>query len=185
MSQIAETRSTSYRRRALDFDSHRFRVFHQLPRALRALAHEAAVTEDEPHPTIRVEPTVQPGTGVILDGPCHKRAIHSSHYRSRADNHGQRHGDRHLRGYPPSQVMILPDLALGAGSHSRQGQYQLAHPAGPHPEPGRGTGSAGVLSDPTDRRGRPSSLASKAQTGPLAQACAEPIMISQSGHHWM
>jgi hypothetical protein len=40
----------------------------ELPRALRALAQEAVVTEDEPRRTVRVEPTAQLDTGVILDG---------------------------------------------------------------------------------------------------------------------
>jgi hypothetical protein len=39
----------------------RVQVPHPLPRALRALAHEAVVTEKRPHPTARVEPTVRPG----------------------------------------------------------------------------------------------------------------------------
>jgi len=39
-----------------------------LPRALRALAYEAVVTEDEPRRTVRVQPTAQLDTGVILDG---------------------------------------------------------------------------------------------------------------------
>jgi hypothetical protein len=40
-----------------------------LPRALRALAHEAVVTEDGPHPTVRGRLTAQPDTyRVILSG---------------------------------------------------------------------------------------------------------------------
>ena len=38
-------------------------------------------------------------TKVVL-GPCHYRAIHSGHDRSRADNHGQRHGALDLRRQP-------------------------------------------------------------------------------------
>lgn len=38
----------------------------RLPRALRALVHKAVVTEDGPHRTVRVEPTAQADTGVIL-----------------------------------------------------------------------------------------------------------------------
>jgi len=40
----------------------------RLPRALRTLAHEAVVAEDGPHPTVRVEPTAQAATRVILGG---------------------------------------------------------------------------------------------------------------------
>jgi hypothetical protein len=40
----------------------------RLPRALRALAHEAVVTEDEPHRRVRVEPAAQPDTGLIFGG---------------------------------------------------------------------------------------------------------------------
>jgi hypothetical protein len=47
--------------------------------------------------------------------PCHKRAIHSSPERSRADNHGQPRSSLHLRRSPSSQVAAAPDLALGAG----------------------------------------------------------------------
>jgi hypothetical protein len=39
----------------------------RLPRTLRALANEAVVTEDGPHPTVKVEPTARPVPGVILD----------------------------------------------------------------------------------------------------------------------
>jgi hypothetical protein len=77
--------------------------------------HEAAVTEDEPHPTIRVEPTARPGTRRPSRRPCHKRAIHSSPERSRADNHGQPRSRLDLRRSPSSQVTAAPDLALGAG----------------------------------------------------------------------
>ena len=47
--------------------------------------------------------------------PCHYRAIHSSPDRSPGDNHGQHQGGLDLRRSPPSQVAILPDLALQAG----------------------------------------------------------------------
>jgi hypothetical protein len=59
-----------------------------LPRALRTLAHEAVVTEDEPHP--------RAGWGAIAARcehrrsrlPCHSRAISSGHQRYPADTHG-------------------------------------------------------------------------------------------------
>ena len=49
-------------------------------------------------------------------GPCHYRAIHSGHDRSRADNHGQRHGALDLRRSPSSQVTTSPNLAWEQGS---------------------------------------------------------------------
>ena len=82
------------------------------------LAHEAVVTEDEPHPSVRVEPTARSGTRRHPRRPCHKRAVHSSSDRSPADNHGQRQSSIDLRRSPPSQVTIPPDLALGAGSRA-------------------------------------------------------------------
>jgi hypothetical protein len=45
-----------------------FKSLTQLPRALRALAHEVGVIEDGPHPSVRVEPTAQPDTGVVRAG---------------------------------------------------------------------------------------------------------------------
>jgi hypothetical protein len=56
-------------------------------------------------------------TKVVL-GPCHYRAIHSGHDRSRADNHGQRHGALDLRRSPNFAGDDLPNLALGAGGQS-------------------------------------------------------------------
>jgi hypothetical protein len=88
---------------------------HRLPRAVRALANEAVVTKDGPHPTVRVEPTARPGTRRHPRRPCHKRAIHSSPERSRADNHGQPRSSFDLRRSPSSRVTAAPDLALGAG----------------------------------------------------------------------
>jgi hypothetical protein len=43
-------------------------VSHPAAATLRALAHEAVVTEDELHPTVRAKPAARPGTGVILYG---------------------------------------------------------------------------------------------------------------------
>jgi hypothetical protein len=63
---------------------------------------------------VKVDPAATGFTKVVL-GPCHYRAIHSGHDRSRADNHGQRHGALDLRRFPTSQVTTSPDLALGAG----------------------------------------------------------------------
>jgi len=41
-----------------------------------ALGREAVVTEDGPHPTVRVKPTARPDSWVIIDG----RAQHAMHY---------------------------------------------------------------------------------------------------------
>jgi hypothetical protein len=87
----------------------------QLPRRLQRLADEAIVTEDGPHPAVRMEPTARLGIGRRPRRPCHKRAIHSSPDRSRADNHGQHHDVLDLGRSRSSQVTAAPDLALGAG----------------------------------------------------------------------
>jgi hypothetical protein len=90
----------------------------RLPRALRALAHEAVVTED----------------GLTLRSRWNQRrnripesssaavplaAIHSGHGQSRADNHEQPRSSLDLRRSLQPQVTILPDLALGARGRSR------------------------------------------------------------------
>jgi hypothetical protein len=76
--------------------------------------------------------------------PCHKRAIHNSRERSRADTHGQSHGRSDLCRSLPGQVTILPDLALGAEGHTPQTPELLACPvavAGSgHERPERQTG---------------------------------------------
>jgi hypothetical protein len=86
----------------------------RLPRALRALAHEAVVTEDRPHRRVRAEQGAS-RFRCHPRRPCHWRAIHSGLDRSRADNHGQRRSSIDLRGVTPLQVTIAADLALGAG----------------------------------------------------------------------
>ena len=62
----------------------------------------------------QVEPTAQPGTGLILGSlACHSQqslAVPS-------DNHGERQSSIDLHGFTPPQVTILPDLALQAGGH--------------------------------------------------------------------
>ena len=60
----------------------------QLPRPLRALAHQAVVTEDRPRP-LRELGTVTFGCEPRRSRrPCHPRAISSGHERYVADNHG-------------------------------------------------------------------------------------------------
>ena len=57
----------------------------QLPRALRALAHEPVVTEDGPHPPSQLEPSLLGGASSFLPAvppTCHKqrsRAVSSGH----------------------------------------------------------------------------------------------------------
>jgi hypothetical protein len=106
-----------------------------LPRALQALAHEAVVTEEGPHPTVKVEPTAQQDTGVILGG----RAIHSGPERFPADNHGQRQSLFDLHRSLPPQVTILPDLALGAGGRGKA----AAGPVQPRGVDARSVGAEG------------------------------------------
>jgi hypothetical protein len=53
----------------------------------------------------KVDPAVTGFTKVVLGGLCHYRAIHSGHDRSRADNHGQRHGALDLR-RPPVEERV-------------------------------------------------------------------------------
>jgi hypothetical protein len=62
----------------------------RLPRALRALAHKAVATEDEPHRRVRVEPTAQPNTGLILGGRATSvpfTAVLAGPERTTTDNH--------------------------------------------------------------------------------------------------
>ena len=72
----------------------------------------------------------------VWEGPprwsCHKRAIHSSPERSRADNHGQHEGGLDLRRSLPSQVRNMADLALGAGGHLVEACIGLAVPGRPN-----------------------------------------------------
>jgi hypothetical protein len=44
------------------------KVTPKLPRRVRGLPTKRLVTEDGPHPTVKVEPTARPDTGVILGG---------------------------------------------------------------------------------------------------------------------
>jgi hypothetical protein len=97
----------------------------ELPPRLQRLAHAAVVTSDGSHPMVKVDPAATGFTKVVL-GPCHYRAIHSGHDRSRADNHGQRHGALDLRRFPTSQVTTSPDLALGAGGRFVQATIGVA-----------------------------------------------------------
>jgi hypothetical protein len=62
----------------------------RLPRALRALAHEAVVTEDEPHHRVKVESTAQPDLGPILGGRATSvpfTAVLTGLERTTTDNH--------------------------------------------------------------------------------------------------
>jgi hypothetical protein len=93
----------------------------QLPRRLQRLADEAIVTADGPHPAVRMEPTARLGIGRRPRRPCHKRAIHSSPERSRADNHGQPRSSLDLRRSHPRRCPAATDLALGAGGHACRG----------------------------------------------------------------
>jgi hypothetical protein len=91
---------------------------------------------------VKVAPAATGLTKVVL-GPCHYRAIHSGHDRSRADNHGQRHGALDLRRSPTSQVTTSSDLALGAGGRLPEAVIGLAVPRLAVAVPGRrGTGNA-------------------------------------------
>jgi hypothetical protein len=60
----------------------------RLPRRLRRLANEWMLTEDGPHPTVRVEPTARPRTKRRSHRPCHPRATSSGHQRYLADSRG-------------------------------------------------------------------------------------------------
>ena len=60
------------------------------PRALRALAHEAVVTEDGPHPPVEAEPTVPRRARVILAGRATSvpfTAVLNGPERTATDNH--------------------------------------------------------------------------------------------------
>jgi hypothetical protein len=60
----------------------------QLPRALRALAHEAVVTEDGPHPAVELGAVAARCEPRRSRRPCHPRAIRSGHERYPTDSHG-------------------------------------------------------------------------------------------------
>jgi hypothetical protein len=90
----------------------------RLPRALQALAHEAALTEDGPHPTVRVAPRAGLGIRLHLDGRATSvpfTAVLNGPHRTTTDNHGQPPSSLDLRRSPSSQVTAAPELALGAG----------------------------------------------------------------------
>jgi hypothetical protein len=62
----------------------------RLPCALRALANEAVVTEDEPHPMVSVVPTVNGYTKVALAGRATNvplTAVLNGPERTTTDNH--------------------------------------------------------------------------------------------------
>jgi hypothetical protein len=80
-----------------------------------ALGHDPAVTEDGPHPLAEVGAIAARCEHRRPRRPCHKRAIHSSPDRSRADNHGQNRNVLELGRSRSSQVTAAPDLALQAG----------------------------------------------------------------------
>jgi hypothetical protein len=64
----------------------------RLPRALRALAHEAVVTVDEPRPLAELGAVAARSEPSRSRRPCHPRAISSGHQRYVAVSHG--HSDR-------------------------------------------------------------------------------------------
>jgi hypothetical protein len=73
------------------------------------------VTEDGPHPTVKVEPTAQQHTGVILGGRATSlpfTAVVSGSQRTTRDN-AEAASTCAVRYIP--QVTILPDPALEAG----------------------------------------------------------------------
>jgi hypothetical protein len=84
-----------------------------------------------PHPTVRVEPTVRPGSQRHLRRPCHRVAFTAVLHGPRADNHGQPQSSRELRRSPSSQVTAAPDLALGAGDQFVEACVGLAVPGRP------------------------------------------------------
>jgi hypothetical protein len=55
---------------------------------LRALAHEAVVTEDGPHPLAELGAIAATSERRRSRAPCHPRAISSGHQRYPADSHG-------------------------------------------------------------------------------------------------
>ena len=70
-------------------ERHGWGLMAALPRALRAHAHKAMVTEDGPHPTVKVEPTAQHDTGIILGGRATSlpfTAVLSGSQRTTTDN---------------------------------------------------------------------------------------------------
>jgi hypothetical protein len=80
-----------------------------------ALAHDAVVTEEGPHPTVRVEPTARPGTGVILAGRATSvpfTAVPNGPERTATDNYK---ASWTCAVHAFHQVTMLPELTLGAG----------------------------------------------------------------------
>ena len=102
-----------------------------LPRRLRGLPPSPLATWDGPRPRVDL--------GAVAAGcehrrprrPCHYRAIHNGHGRSRADTHGQDPDGHDLRRSPHPQLANLPDLALQAGDRSLKQVIGLSRPR-PH-----------------------------------------------------
>ena len=94
------------------------KVTPKLPRRVRGLPTKRLVTADGPHPTVKVEPTARPDTGVILSGRATSVPFTAVPTGLQRDNHGQRRSSIDLHGSPSSQMTILRDLALGAGGRS-------------------------------------------------------------------
>jgi hypothetical protein len=102
-----------------------------LPRPDRSPWPAAWSSPRTAHPTVRVEPTVRPGSQRHLRRPCHRVAFTAVLHGPRADNHGQPQSSRELRRSPSSQVTAAPDLALGAGDQFVEACVGLAVPGRP------------------------------------------------------
>jgi hypothetical protein len=102
-----------------------------LPRALPALANEASSCPGLASPIARGVPSREGLSQGRAHRPCHQRAIHTGHDRSRADNHGQHHSGHNLRRSPFPVVTITLDLALQQViGHSRPRPHGDHNPGG-------------------------------------------------------
>jgi hypothetical protein len=82
-------------------------------------AREAVVPKDEPHPVVEPVTVCHARARVVLAGRATSVPFTAGLDRYPADNHGQRYTSLERHRSLPSQVTILPDLALGArGRHS-------------------------------------------------------------------
>jgi hypothetical protein len=105
-------------------------------RTLGALANEAVVDLDEPHPTVELEPAPPRTSRVVLAGraptrpkhrsrrsatdnnsrsvcpPCHSRAISEGQSRYRAGNHGHCHPTAELAVSRSSSMNAFPRMCL-------------------------------------------------------------------------